>query len=283
MALIYTFCKNNNLIQQAPPGPKPFDWSTVNSPLGSLAFLNGGSFNWTAALIDSGKTAVALTLMGLSPDEVNAVCSKLDMIFRNKEQEDIAIMIAEEILNILATIEAVKWQTQSSFGGILAQGTQLDIWPMRPKDVGGVLLNPLKTASLGLYGGTSAGVFDWLTTGLTGGTKPTNGYIPSQTMWQYAGMIHLGAIEKIQVPKIEGIQFTLGGTASPPQPCSRNYKKTWGVGREVSFTRFEKPIIIPPLKTQLVDVMPDGPATATNDTDFEMISLIVAQSQNKSL
>jgi hypothetical protein len=281
MGTIYNFCKQNNLIQQAPPGATPFDWKTVSSPLGPLAFLNGGSFNWTSALIDSGKTAVALTLMGLSPDEVNAVCSKLDMIFRNPENQDIANMIAEEILNILAAIEAVKWQTQSSFGGILAQGTQLDIWPMRPKDVGGALLNPAATGSKGLYGGTSAGVFDWLKAALTGGTNTD--YIPSQVMWQYAGMIHLGAIEKIQIPKIEGIQFTLGGVASPPQPCSRNYKKMWGVGREVSFTRFEKPVLIPPLKTQLVQVAPDGPATATNDSDFEMISLIIAQSQNKSL
>ena len=125
MGTIYNFCKQNQLIQSPPKEGEPaFNWKNVKSPLGDLSFLNGGSFNWTAALIDSGKTAVALTLMGLAPDEVNAICSKLDMIYRNIEHQDLTNMIAEEILNILAAIEAVKWQTQSSFGGILAQGTR---------------------------------------------------------------------------------------------------------------------------------------------------------------
>jgi hypothetical protein len=212
---------------------------------------------------------------------VNAICSKLDMIYRNLSHQDIANMVAEEIVNILAAIEAVKWQTQSSFGGILAQGTQLDIWPLRPKDVGGVLLNPLATGSLGLYAGTSGGVFQWLSTAKTGGTKAS--IVPSQAMWQYAGMIYLGGLEKIQIPKVSGIQFTLGGTAAPPQPVPLNYKKIWGVGRDVSFLRLEKPVIIPPLKTQLVELQFDGPATATNDTDFELIALVIAQSQNKVL
>jgi hypothetical protein len=281
MGTIYNFCKQQQLIQPAQKGNEPFNWKSVSSPLGDLSFLNGGSFNWTSALIDSGKTAVALTLMGLSPDEVNAICSKLDMIYRNLEHQDLTNLIAEEILNILAAIEAVKWQTQSSFGGILAQGTQLDIWPCRPKDIGGVLLNPLGTGSLGLYAGTSGAVPTWLSLAKTGGTKAS--IVPAQTMWQYAGMIYLGAIEKIQIPKVCGIQFTLGGIASPPQPVTNNYKKNWGVGREISFTRLEKPVLIPPLKNQLVEVQFEGPATATNDTDFELIALVIAQSQNKVL
>ena len=158
---------------------------------------------------------------------------------------------------------------------------ELDIWPLRPKDVGGALLSTGGTSSTGLYGGTGAAVVTWLKTAMTGGTKAS--IVPAQSMWQYAGMIYLGAIEKIQIPKVCGIQFTLGSTASPPQPVTNNYKKSWGVGREISFTRLEKPVLIPPLKTQLVEVQFEGPATATNDTDFELIALVIAQSQNKTL
>jgi hypothetical protein len=249
--------------------------------MGYLKAMPGGSFNIDTALIDSGKAVSQQTLAGLTLDEVNAIISKLDMMFRSTEQLDVANMMAEEIPSILSAIQLVKWQTQSSFGGILAQGTQLEIWPLRPKDVGGTLLNPAATGSKGLYGGTSAAVYSWLTTGLTGGTAAN--IIPSQTMWQYAGMIYLGGIEKIEVPKIAGIQFTLAGIASPPQPVTYNIKKTFGYNSDISFFRLEKPVIIPPLKLQLVQVMPDGTATATLDTNFELIALVIAQAQNKSL
>lgn len=275
MSIIYSECKKNGLIQSSPVS----DWSTIQSPLGSLKFLNGGPVNWTAALIDTGKPASQITLKSLSSDEVNAIVSKLDMMFRGPEHEDVAIMVAEEMLNILATVQAVGYQTQSSFGGILATGTQLDIWPLRPKDVGGSLLNPAATATKGLYGGTSAMVYDWLTAAaLTGGTIAH--IIPSQIMWQYAGMLYLGGIEKVAVPKIEGIQFTLAGSAAVPQPVVRNIKKLFGVpGGMVSFTRLEKPVIIPPLKTQAVDVMPG----TSGDSDFEIIALVVGQAQDKAL
>ncbi len=272
MSTVYNAAKQLGLIQTNVPAG--FKWANV-SP--NLKFLDGGPVDWSTALIDSGKTVSQITLMGLSPDEVNAICSKLDIMFNGVQNQAIANMVAEEILNILAAIEAVKWQTQSAFGGILAQGTQLDIWPLRPKDVGGTLLNPAATGSKGLYGGTTAAVYSWLTTGLTGGTAAN--IIPSQIMWQYAGMIYLGGVEKMYNPIVEGIQFTLAGIASPAQPVTKSVKKTFGENSEISYFRLEKPVLIPPLKTQAVSVMPD----TSGDTNFELIALVIAQSQNKSL
>lgn len=285
MSTIYIESGKSNLIQDGSPtgafatiyGGKWANVPTRLGPPGTLAFLDGGGIQWANALIDSGKAITSVTVAPLLPVEVNAICSKLDMMFRAPEFQDLANNVAEEILNILFAIGSVKYQTQSTFGGILAQGNQLDIWPLRPKDVGGALLNPAATATKGLYAGTSAGVYTWYTTGLTGGTGAN--IVPSQTMWQYAGMIYLGGIEYIQVPKMAGIQFTLAGIAAPPQPVTRSYKKVWGSSFDIAYTRLEKPVIIPPLKQQLVEVMPD----VTGDSDFELVGLVIAAAQNKSL
>lgn len=255
MGSIYNYAKQSNLIKDMP----------------------GGSINWDQALIDSGKAVSQITLAPLTQDEANAIISKLDMMFRSTQHQDIANMVAEELLSILTAIQVVKWQTQSSFGGILAQGTQLDIWPLRPKDVGGALLSPATAATRGLYGGAGGAVFSWAQAGLVGGTIAN--IVPAQAMWQYAGMIYLGGIEKVYTPKIEGIQFTLAGIAAPPQPVSRSIKRTFGDDSEISFFRLEKPVIIPPLKLQRVDVMPGDSGT----TNFELIGIVIAQSQNKVL
>jgi hypothetical protein len=249
---------------------------------GLITAQPGGSINCASALIDSGKPVSAITVAPLSQDEVNTIASKLDMLYRNKMMPDLADMIAEEFLNILIAVGAVKYQTQSEFGGILAQGTQLDLWPIRPKDVGGTLLNPAATGSKGIYGGTSAGIHTWLTTGLTAGTKAS--LIPSQTMWQYAGMIYLGFIETLATAKMSGVQFTLAGIAAPPQPLTPFNKMQYGDARSVSFSRLEKPVIIPPLKAQLVEVQPENiAASTTGDSDLVPIALVIAQSQNKTL
>lgn len=253
---------------------------------GLIKDMPGGSVNWASALIDSGKTVSQVTLQSLTADEVNAICSKLDMLYPGTKDPSVAPlnprqlitnMIAEELSNILTTVQVVKWQTQSAFGGILAQGTQLDIWPLRPKDVGGTLLSSGGTSATGLYGGTGAAVYSWLKTGVAMGSAYT--IVPTQSMWQYAGMIFLGCLEKMFNPIIEGIQFTLAGIASPAQPVNRSFKSTFGENSEFSVTRLEKPVLIPPLKQFKVDIMPAD----SGDTNLELIGLVVAQSQNKSL
>ena len=279
MSTIYNFAKQNNLIQSALPGGK---WAGVASPLGSLAFMDGGPVSWTSALIDAGKAVTSLTVQSLTPDEVNAIISKLDMIYRAPEHQDLATMVAEEILNILCTVCAVKWQTQGSFGGILAQGTQLDIWPLRPLDVGGILLSPGSLCTggnnTGLYAVATTLAYTWTSASLTRGT--TYPIVPTQTMWQYAGMIYLGGFEPTDPPEISGIQFTLAGSSCPPQPVTYSYRKKCGAtGYEPAFTRFEKPIIIPPLKQQTVTIGVD----VSGVTNFELIALVVAQAQNKLL
>jgi hypothetical protein len=269
MGTIYKQAKRVGLIKDVPLGGWSGEWS----------FLNGGPINWTSALIDSGKSVSQITLASMSGDEVNAICSKLDQIYSGITDPRVANMVAEELNNILATVCAVKYQTQSSFGGILAQGTQLEIWPLRAKDVGGVILNPAVLAATGVYAQAIGAAFSWLNPAagpMVAGTLQA--LIPAQVMWQYAGMIYLGFTEHIAVPKIEAVRFTLAGTVAVSQPCTPNLRSTWGDDHEASFTRLEKPVIIPPLKTQRVDVMP----FVAGDTDFEPIALVIAQSQNKA-
>jgi hypothetical protein len=236
----------------------------------------GGVATITTALVDPGKPAVQLAITALSSDEVNALVSKLDMICQSVENQAIANMIAEEIRNIILTVQLVKYQTQSSFAGILAFGTQLDIWPLRPKDVGGAILNVAVAGVLGLYGGVGAGVFSWYTA-VPDVAGVARIIIPVQQMIQYGGMIYLGSIEKIYTPKVGGVQFTLGGIAAPAQPVTTNWKKTFGDESDITVSRLEKPVIIPPLKTQTVSVMPD----VSGASNFEFIAFVVGQAQAK--
>jgi hypothetical protein len=289
MGTIYNYAKSIGLIQ-----PSGFtNWAGVangHDKNVDLSFINGGSINWSAALIDSGKAVSQITLQNLTADEVNAIVSKLDVLFGGvantsvvqdiKSRQFIANMIAEELPNIIATVQLVKWQTQSAFGGILAQGTQLDIWPIRAKDVGGIILsNSSQAASgnaTGLYANTSM-TYTWMRPGLVAGVAQN--IIPTQTMWQYGGMVYLGGMEREPNPIIEGIQFTLASIAAPAQPVTRNIKDSFNDNNDMSVFRLEKPVIIPPLKQQLVQIMPAD----SGDTNFEFIGFVVAQSQNKSL
>lgn len=245
---------------------------------GLIKAMPAGTFNWTSAVIVGNRPAAQVTLKGMTEDEVNALISKLDMICNGLSQPEIADMVAEELPNILMLVQLVKEQTNSPFTGIIS-GTsdQLDIWPVRPKDVGGTLMNPLATVSLGLYQGTSGGVYSWLTaSALTHGTAAH--IVPAQTLSQYAGAIFLGSIEKIEVPKIGGIQYTVGGAATSPQPVTSNWKRTFGAN-DISVSRLEKPVIAGPQKSIAIDVMP----TDSGDSNFELIAFLVGRAQDKTL
>jgi hypothetical protein len=230
---------------------------------------------WSKALIEPGKGEAEVKLAPLTSEEVNAILLKLDILASEKANPAIAAMIAEEMESILIAIRMVKSETKASFAGILGAGSNLDIKWLRPKDVGGSLLNSAGTSSKGLYSGTSGGVYTWLNS-FTANTS--DDLIPSQTMAEEAAVIHMGAIDPVEVPKIESIKFTLAGIASPAQSTPFNIRKTLGT-EDLPVVRFEKPVIVGPEKTQAIDVMPN----ITGDSKFQLLSFLIARAQDLTL
>ena len=227
------------------------------------------------ALIEPGRAEAEVKLASLSVEEVDAILLKLDILASEKANPAIAAMVAEETASILVAIRMVKAETKAAFAGILGAGSNLEIMWLRPQDVGGTILRGTASAgSLGLWGGSGGAVYTWLKTWVTGGTKET--MVPEQTMAEEGAVVHLGAIDPIEVPKCTAIQFTLAGLLSPPQSLSRNIRKSLGT-EDISVMRFEKPIIVGPEKSQKVEVN----ATTTNgDTKLQLLSLLIARAQS---
>jgi len=226
---------------------------------------------WAKALIEPGKAKTDVKVAPLSANEVEIILLKLDQLAMSTQHEGIAKMVAEEADSILIAIRMVKAETKSPFAGILGVGAQLDIMWLRPKDVGGNLLNPAGVANKGLYGGTSGGVYTWLHT-FTANTL--DDLIPEQTMAQEAAVVHLGAVDPIEVPKINAIKFTLAGIPAPAQSCPFNIRSEFGTGA-LPYIRFEKPIIVGPEKTQKIEVMPN----ITGDSKFQLMTLLIGKAE----
>lgn len=227
------------------------------------------------ALVEPGKGEAELKLAPLTAEEVDAILLKLDMLAMDKANAAVAAIVAEETESILMAIRLVKDESKASFGGILGAGAQLDLMWLRPKDVGGALMNPAATAGLGLYGGASGGVYTWLNTFVA---NTPQSIIPTQTMDEEAAVIHLGAIDTIAVPKLNAIRFTLAGIPGPAQSLPCNLREAFG-DNDISIVRFEKPIICGPEKTQLIDVMP----AISGDSKFELLSFIIAKAEKLTL
>lgn len=236
------------------------------------------------ALISPGKPAVDQAVAGMTGNQLNALISKVDQIYRSDVSNPISNMIAEEIRAVVTLVRIIAQAAQgsSSFAGVLASGQQLDIWPLRPKDVGGVFLNGAGAVVLGgLYGGVSAAVFTWLQVAAVAGVALH--LIPQQTtsgQSPFGGMVIFGAIEKTYTPKIESINFILQGQAvgtMPAQPCAMTMKRTFGDDNDISIFRLEKPILITQNENFGVDIMPN----ISGATNFELIALMVGQVQSK--
>jgi len=239
----------------------------------------------TEALISPGKAAVNQAVAGMSGNQLNALISKVDMIYRSDISTPIADMVAEEIRAVITLVRIIAQAAQGSseFAGVLASGQQLDVWPLRPKDVGGAYLNGAGAVALGgLYGGVSGGVFSWLQPVVAG---VASALIPAQTtsgQSPYGGMVIFGGIEKIYTPKIESISFILQGQpvgTIPAQPVAMTMKRTFGDDNDVSVFRLEKPIIITQNENFGVTLMPN----VNGFTNFELIALMCGQVQSKVL
>lgn len=231
--------------------------------------------SWRAALIEPGRDTAQVKAGQLSTGEVETLLLKLDQLALSAQHEGVAKMVAEELASIILAVRMVKAETKASFSGILGSGSNLDIRWLHPRDVGGILLNPAATAALGLYRGTIAAVYTWLHSFVA---NTSAAIIPSQIMANDAGVIHLGAIDPVEVPKLNLIRFTLAGIAAPTQGMAFNIRNTLD-GASVPFVRFEKPIIVGTERTQVIDVVPN----ITGESKFQLLSFLIAKAEDMVL
>jgi hypothetical protein len=188
-------------------------------------------------------------------------------------------MVAEGIEAAITEVRIISQVAQSGaqFKGILATGQALDVWPLRPKDVGGVFLNGAGLPNLGLYAGVSAAVFNWNQVVVQNVAAQL---IPNQTtsgVSPYGGMVIFGGIEKTYTPKIESVIFNLQGQPVIAQPCNMTEKRTFGDDNDVSVFWLEKPIMILNGSLFGVQIMPN----ISGQTNFELVAMMVGQAQSK--
>ncbi|GAI69458.1 unnamed protein product [marine sediment metagenome] len=231
------------------------------------------TLSWGKALITPGQDAVSVKCGPLSRAEVDAILIKLDLLSLNRQNPAISAILAEEADSILIAIRRVKAETKENFRGILGAGASLDICWLRPHHVGDkYLLNSGEATTTGLWGGANGAVVTWLH---EIATQEADCIIDEQKMIKEAAVIHLGAIDPIEVPKFEAITFKSSGITSPAQSLA--FSKRSAFGTELTpVVRFEKPILIGPEKTQEIALY----SQATGDTRLELLSLLITKAEN---
>jgi hypothetical protein len=226
-------------------------------------------------LIDPSQQSPTYTMASLTGDESTTIIKKLDSLATGFSPQ-IALMMAEGAYAVIKAVQLVKAQTKQQFRGEFAQGAALDLRFLRPKDIGGTILNPAATALKGLYGGVSAAVYSWFTQGLV--AAATNTLVPSQTMELYAAIVYLGFINPIEVPSQEAYQYTLFGVSVPAQSMDFKMIKTFGVN-EVPSVKLEKPIIVPPLGVQALSTY----SFRNGDDRTQPVAILIARAQELTI
>jgi len=230
------------------------------------------TIRYSKALIEPGRKEAEVKLAPFSEGEVDALLLKLDVLAAERMNPAVAVIVAEEAESILITARMVKTDTKAEFAGILGAGSNLEIVWLRAKDVGGPLLNPAGEANKGLYGGASGGVYTWLYT-FTANTVAN--IVPDQIMAEHAGMIYLGFIDPIEVPKVEAVRYTLAGIPSPAQSLAFRIRQTFGV-ESLPVARLEKPVIVGPERKQAVDLI----GGIDGDSKPEPLALLISKAES---
>ena len=232
---------------------------------------------WNRALIEPGREDPTITLAPFSAKEVETLFQKLNMLALYREHPGIAAMVAEEADSILVACRKVKTETKQEFRGILGAGANLEIAWLRAKDVGGRLTDQHTITGKGAYGkGSGGGVYSWLNT-FTAGTSVD--MFPEATMIEEAGIIFLGFIDPIEVPKVEAVQFTLAGIPCPPQSLAFRINREFGGPGSLPFARLEKPVFIGPERKFSVTVNPG----ISGNSKCEPLALLITTAEKHTL
>jgi hypothetical protein len=226
-----------------------------------------------SALISPGKSDVNVPVADISMAEVDLLAHRLDQMASSRQNDNIAVAVAEEFANIVLLVRRVKKETGGTFAGTLGAGADLTALWLLPKDVGGPILNSAAAGALGLYTGGGGAVFTWLATFVA---NTIANMIPAQQMIQWAGVLHIGILDNVDVPKIQAARVTIAGQVAPKETLMLDNRRQNGDSYNTSFQRFEKPWFISPLITQAIDLMP-GPA---GDSRPELVSILIARIQD---
>ena len=229
----------------------------------------------TDYLIDPSQPSAQYDLAALTTDEVTTILKKLDSMTPGWGPQA-TMMVAEGAFAVLQAVRLVKAQAKQNFRGIYAQGGSLDLRWLRPKDVGGAILRGSAAAgALGLYAGAGGAVYTWLSTLVV---NTTNHMIPSQTNELYAAVVYLGFIDPIEVSAIDQVQFTLYGVSVTPQQADFKMLRTFD-SNDTPAAKLEKPIIVPPLGTQALDVY----SYRSGDTKIQPVAILVARASELTI
>lgn len=232
-----------------------------------IQHYDAGTASVDNALITPGQDKVVVKVAEVDAEEVMSLLQKIDVIANSYMNEAIAVAYAETFPVILTAMRMVKEEAKAPFKGMIASGTELDATPLIPEHVGSLILNSADTASCGLYAGTNDGVYTWLQTFVAGTSQEL---VPEQTMSQYAAIVHIGAIDTVAVPKVNRTLFTLSGVPTPAQPTQFNIR---GVNGTAPFIRFQKPVLVGPLKKQKIETDPN----IAGDSKIELMSILIAK------
>lgn len=233
---------------------------------------------WSKALIIPGSKVVEVNCAAVSKEEVAAILLKLDMMAHEANSDVIARALVSEADSVITLVRAVKKEVggAATFMGVQGAGQNLDLAWLRAKHLGSTLLNKAGTLLCGVYGQAN-GTLVWLYSTFVGGTAIN--YLPSQTMDDYAGLIHIGAIDPVINPPHDAITFTIAGRTSPAQSLGWNVRKAFNED-VVPFVKFELPVLVTPKTTQQIQVLP----TVTGaDSKMQLISILCAQAKDLTL
>lgn len=229
-------------------------------------------------LIEPGREQSQVKLAAFSALECDRLLKKLDILALQTMEPSVATMLAEEVEAIMVLVRIVKTETKESFMGILGSGSNLDIGWLRAQTIGSTITRGTAGAdNLGIWSLVpfAAAAETWLHTVTPNAAEI---YWPTQTMAEEAGVIHLGAIDPIAIPKIDSILFTIAGIPTPAQSANLQVRRSFDENM-VPLVRWEKPVLIGPEKTQLITVFP----FTAGDTRFQLLSLVVAQAEKLTI
>jgi hypothetical protein len=228
----------------------------------------------TGAIMTTGKDAASGDMASFSRDEVTHLLRKVDTLVPSDQESFISKIVGENFASIITLARLVKKQAGGVFAGELASGIDQDIWLLEPKDIGGLLMNPALVAVSAIYGtAIPPAVFTWYYAAFAANTAIN--IIPPQAMSQYCGVVHLGMIDWVEVPKLNAYQYTMSGQAGPRQSLSW-FREKMG-SKAVSVARFELPIIVGPLKASGLAVLPN----IAGASKVQLISFLIARAQDR--
>lgn len=229
-------------------------------------------------LVDPSQQAPTFTMASLTRDEVSTILKKLDSLAPGWGPQ-VTLMLTEGAYAVIKAVQLVKAQTKQQFRGIFAQGAALDLRLLRAKDIGNTILNGPVAATRGIYGGVTPPGGGYVSTFLaTFAAQATNNMVPLQTMSLYGAMVYFGFIDPIEVPPVDAARFTLYGVTVPAQSADFKTIKTFN-SNEVPAVKLEKPILVPPLGVQTLDVW----SYRAGDSRIQPIAVVVGRSQDLTI